>query len=337
MATIKEIAEQAGVSIATVSRVLNFDEKLNVSEATRQKIFQVAEELNYVTIRERKNKRSKYTIGIINWYTYSEQLNDPYYLSLRLAVEKKCQDEGYMYRNIDQLETLREWKEVDGVIVIGKFGKEELTKIEELTQNIVLIDYAVSGYHCVLTDYEAGVEEALDELTQLGHKHIAYIGGLESVENGKKMIVDPREQTYRRYMQEKGMYYPSYLRMSRFTLQEGYLLMQELLKEEIRPDAVFIASDSMAIGAYKALNEAGLQIPKDISIIGFNDIQTAQFLNPALTTVKVHTEIMGRTGVELLIEVMGQEMTACKKILISNELIKRDSVAKRKSIKENKH
>ncbi len=329
MATIKEIAEQAGVSIATVSRVLNFDEKLNVSEATKQKIFQVAEELNYVTIRERKNKRSKYTIGIINWYTYSEQLNDPYYLSLRLAVEKKCQEEGYMYRNIDQIENIKECKEIDGIVAIGKFGEEELVKIGALTKHIVLIDYAVSGYHCVLTDYESGVKEALDECLRLGHKRIAYIGGLEFIEKGEKLIVDPREQAYKRYMSERNLYDEKYVKTSRFTLQEGYQLMQQLLEEKERPDAVFIASDSMAMGAYKALSEAGLDIPKDMSIIGFNDMQTAQFLSPALTTVKVHTELMGRTGVELLVEAMSQEMSAYKKVLISNELIRRESVCKR--------
>ena len=101
MATIKDIAKGAGVSIATVSRVLNLDETLNVSEETRKKVMEIAEELNYVPVKERKNKIKNYTIGIVYWYTEIQELNDPYFLSIRMSVEKKCNEEKIKFKPID--------------------------------------------------------------------------------------------------------------------------------------------------------------------------------------------------------------------------------------------
>jgi LacI family transcriptional regulator len=91
------------------------------------------------------------------------------------------------------------------------------------------------------------------------------------------------------------------------------------------PTAVFIASDSMAIGAYKAINEKGLSIPKDISIVGFNDISTAQFIVPPLTTIKAHTEFMGEIAFDLLIERLKKDREICKKVIVPTKLIVRDS------------
>ena len=93
MATIKEVAAQAGVSIATVSRVLNFDESLNVAEATKKRIFETAEALQYVPNSKRKSKEKPITLGIAQWYTEEEELRDPYYLAIRIAVEKLCDKE----------------------------------------------------------------------------------------------------------------------------------------------------------------------------------------------------------------------------------------------------
>ena len=101
MATIKDIASIVGVSIATVSRVLNLDETLNVSDETRKRVLEVAEELNYITIKERKNKGKTYNVGIVYWYTDIQEINDPYFLSIRMAVERKCSEEEVNFRNID--------------------------------------------------------------------------------------------------------------------------------------------------------------------------------------------------------------------------------------------
>lgn len=327
MATIKDIAERTGVSNATVSRVLNFDDKLNVSESTKEKIFQAAEELNYTTMRERKSKTTQYRIGIVNWYTYSQELNDPYYLSIRLAVERKCQEVGWAYQNIDSIENTKAYKEIDGIIAIGKFEKEEIKQIEAIASHIVFIDYTIPqmNHDCVLTDYESGVHEALRHLQEQGHYKIGYIGGEESTNQSRCILKDPREKAYKYYIQELGLDKEACIYKGNFSIQDGYQLMQEALEKKDRPTAYFVASDNMAIGAYKAIHEKGLRIPEDISIIGFNDIQTAQFLNPPLTTVKVHTEKMGEVGVELLRERIQNDEPTYKKVWLSNELMVRGS------------
>lgn len=330
MATIKEIADRAGVSITTVSRVLNYDETLNASEVTKKKVFEAAEELNYITLRARKSKKHKYTVGILNWYTQEQELNDPYYLAIRLAAEKECRERGYGYRTIESIQNIRQYKDIDGVIGIGKFGQDEINKLETVTENIVIVDY-VDIYNrcdCISTDYEHGTEAALGHLQSLGHTGIAYIGGEEAINNGTKKIEDPREKAYIQYMFTNLEYKSEWIKKGGFTLQDGYRLMMELLEEKERPTACFIASDIMAIGAYRAISEKGLSIPEDMSIVGFNDIQTAQFLSPALTTVKIYPESMGETSVQMLIEQIEKGSRINKKVIVANKLVIRESTKK---------
>lgn len=325
MATIKDIAAQVGVCVATVSRVLNFDQNMSVSEETRKKIFETAEALNYTSTRMRKSKSKQYTIGIANWYSQKEEVGDPYYLSIRLAVEKKCQELEVQYVNIDHL---NEEKAIDGLIAIGKFGEEDIKEIEVLSPYIAFLDCspAPKRYDSVIADYESGVEEALDYLEKLGHKKIAFIGGQEFINKGKHKVEDSREMAYRAWMAQREGVKEKWLLKGTFTYEDGYRLMGKILKEKEKPSAVFIASDPMAIGAYKAVFDAGLSIPDDLSIIGFDDIKTAQFLTPALTTIKVYTEFMAETGVELLLEQLTTGRSIHKKVVIPTTLIQRDSV-----------
>ena len=109
MATIRDIAEKAKVSNATVSRVLNFDDTLSVSDETKRRIFQIADEMEYIPIRRRKSKKTK-VVGIINWYDSQKELGDPYYLYFRLAVEKKCDEFGFEYKRFDHSDVTDEFK-----------------------------------------------------------------------------------------------------------------------------------------------------------------------------------------------------------------------------------
>lgn len=325
MATIKDIATQVGVSVATVSRVLNFDQNMSVSEETRKKIFETAEALNYTSTRTRRSKTKQYTIGIVNWYSQQEEVGDPYYLSIRLAAEKKCQELEVQYVSINHL---NEEKTIDGLLAIGKFGDEDIKEIETLSPYIVFLDCAPAPkrYDSVIADYEGGVEEALNYLHQSGHHKIAFIGGDEFINKNKKKLEDCREKSYRAWMEQKEGIKENWILKGSFTHEDGYRLMEALLKDKDRPSATFIASDPMAIGAYKAVFDAGLSIPEDMSIVGFDDIKTAQFLTPALTTVKVYTEFMAETGVELLIEQLTTGRSLHKKVTIPTTLIPRDSV-----------
>lgn len=327
MATIKDIAAQAGVSIATVSRVLNFDESLNASEETKKRIFEAAEELGYITVRERKNKSRKFTIGVINWYSQEEEVKDPYFLYIRLGVERKCKEHEVILKYVD-LNSGTIDKDIDGVIAIGKFGMKEVERIEKISSTIVFIDCSPDEkrHDSVVTDYKMGVTEALQYLKDLGHQDIGYIGAAEYINEGTTKLVDYREESYKAFMADLGNLKVQWIRVREgFTHQNGYELMQEALKQEDVPTAFFVASDPMAIGVYKAVAEAHLNIPEDISIVSFDDIETAQFLVPALTSVKVYTDFMGETGVETLLERLKTGRTISKKILIPTELVIRES------------
>lgn len=336
MATIKDIASKAGVSIATVSRVLNLDETLNVSEETRKRVLEVAEEMNYVTIKERKSKIKSYTLGIVYWYTELQELNDPYFLSIRMSVEKKCDEEGINFKSIDFHRVLKDgpgdYKDLDGVLAIGIFEKEEITKMRDLSSNIVFVDSSPDewNYDSVVVDFKNGVKDALEYLTSLGHKDIGYIGGVSIPHNGNEKIkvINYREKTYIEFMKDLSNYHKEWIFKGKFLPEDGYNLMREAMKLKNFPTAFYIASDPMAIGSYKALLESGYNIPQDVSIVGFDDICTAQFLTPSLTTTKVYTDFMGETAVYTLLERLKNGRTMSKKIVLPVKLIIRDSCRK---------
>ena len=327
MATIREVASKAGVSIATVSRVLNFDETLNVAEETKNRIFETAEELDYVS-SHRKKKQRTLNIGIAHWYTKEQEMKDPYYLSLRIAVEKKCDEEAIVFQRLASYD--KSHKVLDGIIAIGKFGQSAISKLEAYECPIVFVDFSPDEekFDAVVTDYNKGVCKALSYLIDIGHQEIGYIGGCEYLEGVP--IQDEREITFKAFMEEKNLFHKEWVMKGAFLPEEGYRLMKACLSEAHYPSAFFVASDPMAIGTYKAISEAGLKVGEDISLIGFDDIYTSQFLTPSLTTVKVYTEFMGKTAVEVLIENIRLKHEVHKQIWIPTKLMIRESCRKRK-------
>ena len=326
MATIKDIANQAGVSIATVSRVLNFDDTLNVTDSTKQRIFEAAEELNYIKKKENKIKKSTYKVAIANWYTEKEEVLDPYYLSIRIAIEKKCASENIEVVKLSPFFTTY-IKDVDGIIAIGKFGHMELEKLRTVSESIVFVDSSPQSevYDSVVCDLKYATINILNFLEGLGHKNIGFVSGVEYVNGGSEIFVDRRVRTYKEEMHTMGIDYNKSLYIGEFTPQSGYELMKKALEDKNNVTAYIIANDSMAIGAYRAISEAGLKIPEDISVVSYNDNITSQFIVPALTTVKIHMEFMGETAVNLMIEKLKDGREIAKKIVIPTKLIVRDS------------
>lgn len=333
MATIKDIANVAGVSIATVSRILNFDKTLNVSEETRKKVFSTAEEMNYVTIKERKNKLKNYTIGIICSFNEIKELSDPYFLSIRMAIEKKCLEDNIGFKSLYLSNFIKDntynYKDLDGIIAIGIFESDEINKLRELSPNIIFIDSSPEEWEfdSIVVDLKYGTKKALDYLYNLGHKDIGYIGAKVIPHNSidGNELINYREATYKEFMIDINNYREEWVFKGNFTPEDGYMLMKEVLKLKKLPSAFFIASDPMAIGAYKAIQEEGYSIPNDISIVGFDDIATAQYLSPSLTTVKIFTDYMGEIALETLMERIREERHLSKKIVLPVKLIIRDS------------
>jgi len=333
VATLKDIAKLVGVSPATVSRVLNYDRTLSVSDDTRKRVFEAAEELNYKKTKKKNlytESRKPLIVGICQWYSPMQELSDPYYLSIRTGIEKDCFEKQIETRTIfrdDKGIPVGQFDDVDGIIAIGKYSADEVKEFTRISENLVFVDSSPDDklYDSIIVDFNVAVEEVLNYLTGLGHTRIGYIGGREYVDNGEIMLEDPREAAFANYLSSRKLYNENYMVLGAFTAEEGYRLAKTIIEGEHVPTAFFIASDSMAIGAIRAFHEAGFKVPDDISIIGFDDIPTAEYLMPPLSTVRVHTEFMGRTAVGLLLERVINQRAIPKKIVIPTQLIIRES------------
>lgn len=286
-------------------------------------MFEVAQSLNYKTLRERNvqqpSSKEVMRIGLIHWYSEVQELGDPYYMAIRLGVEQECFQRKMelvkLFKQGDNFET--EWLEgLDGIIALGKFGEAEIDRISKGTDHIVFVDYSPKNqeHDSVVSDFRTSTLEVLEYLQGAGHTRIGYIGGVEYL-NGTEKIKDEREQTFFEYMSMRNLYNPSFLHTGKFTAEDGYRLMKEALSMSERPTAYLVGSDSMAVGCLRALHEKMVRVPEEISIVSFNDIPTSAFLHPPLTTVKVHTEFMGETAVELLLERMNTKRSISKKWL----------------------
>ncbi len=324
MATIKDIASIAGVSISTVSRVLNFDESLNVSDSTRQKILKIADELEYTSSsKKKKSKKNNKNIGILCWCNYEEELADPYYLSIRLVVERICSERCINLVKLDENIDLKLVKELSGILVIGNYYTDMVEKMSNDNDNIVYVDYSPdeSKYDSVVIDKKKATFDLLNYIYEIGHRRIGLIGGKDLNENYENMMIDERDIEYQYFMKCKGIYNPKYIyTASRFNFKSGYELTKEMLKEKERPTAVFVENDTMAIGAYKAIAEEGLTIPDDISIVGFNDQPSAKYMVPSLTTVKLSTEYLASAAIDLVLENIDGSRPYKKKVVIPTKL-----------------
>ena len=338
MVTLKEIAKKTGVSISTVSRVLNHDNTLSVAPETKMNILEVAEDFEYKTISERKinNDNKMVTLGIVDWYSEVELLDDPYYLYLMTAIEKECKSSNIDLYKINKLNgKYNSFKitNLDGIIAIGKFSDDEIEDLSSFTKNMVFLDSSPQekSYDSVTINVRLGVSEALKYLVELGHTKIGFVGG-SVVGDHKEITIDNRKQIFIDIMESYNLYNPDYVFTgSRISYSEGYNLLNEAIKSKKMPTAFFIANDTMATGALRALNEANIRVPNDISIIGFNDLPNSKYSIPPLTTIRVHLDFMAETAVELLKERINKGRVIAKKVLIPSELVIRKSCKKTKT------
>lgn len=333
MATIRELAKLCNVSAATVSRVLNHDETISVSKETRRKIFETAELISYQKpTRTKKSKPATLTLGLVHWFNELQELNDPYFISIRLGIEEACTAQSIELIKIFNSDTLEEnfpTTHFDGLIVLGKFAEEHIEHFTAHASNIVFIHSNEQYFlhDSVLVDFSDITQHVLQQVITKGHTKIGFIGGHEVLPFTHTPLEDKRETTFTDYLTKQGLFNADYVRIGQFDFHSGYLMMKELLtaNKGNLPTCIFAASDTLAIGALRAINEAGLSVPKDIQLIGCNDIPTSQYTSPALSTVKIYTELMGQTGVKLLLERINGERSESLKVHVPHKIILRES------------
>ena len=305
MVTIKDIAHAAGVSSATVSRVLNQDQAMSVSDETRAKIFTIAEQLGYKKSKK-TNKRSKssHRIAIIEWYTEQEELDDLYYYSIRLGAEKRAQELGYEVIRIFNNDSLTQLENIDGIIAIGKFSPDKIKELETYSDKLVFVDSDTLnyGHSCVTTDFENSVINVIDYFINNGLKKIGMIAGQETSSDKSTLLSDPRLNTFQSYLKQLKLYDPNLIKIGSFSSEAGYKIMKKFIIElgDNLPQAFFAANDALASGALRALQEAKIPVPERVSLISFNDTSLAKYMYPKLSTVTVFTEEMGKQAIQIL-------------------------------------
>lgn len=338
MATLKEIADKVGVSLTTVSRVINYDETLSISPEKRKLIFEVAEELEYETPRSKKKAKSPkkpgpalYRVGIIHFISVDEELEDPYYLSIRIGIEKKCQEHNFelvkLYETehhfpLDQMESLH------GLIAIGKFSTSDITTFQAHCKNIVTVDSSpLEGeLDSVVVDVDVAMNKVLSFALQQGFTKIGFFGWLENYADYRTYLGEKRYTAFVEFLKKKKLFNSEYVYLDATYSKSrgGYHLFMEAYKKHNLPELIIAGNDSVAIGIMKAIRETGMKIPDDISIVGMNDIPIAQYTFPPLTTVKFYSEFMGETAVGLLKERF-EHRKIPKKITLPSQLIVRES------------
>ncbi|MDD3809142.1 MAG: LacI family DNA-binding transcriptional regulator [Erysipelotrichaceae bacterium] len=302
MATLKDVANEAQVSSATASRILNNDSTLNVSEDTRQKVFQAAQKLNYIKKRKSASKNS-FTIGIVQWYSLQQEIDDPYYLYIRQGVEEFSRKNNIAVVRAfkDDFDYKKNLTEIDGLVCIGKFSDGEVEEFEAMSDNIIFLDMESANVKSktVTLDFRQAITTALNYLKELNHKTIGYLGGKELL-GDNTYYHDTRKEIFIGYCQQNQIDYLPYTLEGEFTNESGYKMMSELIEKDQLPEALITGSDPIAIGAMRSLHDHGIEVPENISIIGFDDIPAASFSNPPLTSVSAPAQEMGELGASVV-------------------------------------
>ncbi|MFC4696477.1 LacI family DNA-binding transcriptional regulator [Enterococcus aquimarinus] len=324
MATIKDIAQKAGVSPATVSRVLNYDPDLSVSKETEQKVFEIAEVLNYT--KHKNKRRESAVLRLVQWYDSEEELADLYYLAIRLGIEKRAEELNIRLIK-EQMSELSD-TETQGTIAVGKFDQAQMKQLKKLNEELLFVDFdgLSLGINSLVVDFSQGVQLIIDQFIKEKHERIGILSGMEYTKGSRHEIDDPRFLVFREYLTRLKLYNEADHLQGAFTIEGGYTAMKTYLESHTDyPTAFFASSDALAIGAMRAIQGHGLRIPEDISVIGFNDVSVAKYVTPALTTVKVYTEWMGELAVSTILELIQEKAPVPRKITVGTELILRES------------
>lgn len=301
MATIKEIAQKVGVSSAAVSRVLNYDEGISVSQETRDAIFAAAEELGY-------KKKVVYpkieNVAFLYWVSHEEELEDIYYQAIHTELLKQAKKMNIHLSVVTKEEGFGAIDpDITAFVAIGWFNRKELNRLYKICNKGVFIDTSPDEklFDAVRPNLDSFVTQMVDYFIEKGHKTLGFIGGTDwNIDTGKPSM-DIREWSFRQSAQYYECLEEKYIFIAdHYTVAEGYRMGKEMIRSGDIPSAVCVASDTLAIGVLQALNEDGIQIPEQVSIFSINDVNIAQYVSPPLTTFHIDVPLLCESALDLL-------------------------------------
>lgn len=338
MAGIRTVAKRAMVSPATVSRFLNEDVTLKITEETKQRILEAVDFYDYKP-KERERKTT-YEIGVLTTVSEIQELEDPYFRSIRVGIISECANSNVeikkiVYYQANQEFDLSQLKDCGAILVIGRFQNAIYEELLTLNRHIIAIDVPSDEVNfpidTVFTDLAKATMNHLDRLYEKGHRQICFIGGKRKL-LGKtgQPLVDKQEVRYQAYldwMTKQGLTEQIEAYLGDWGYEEGYRLTEQLLAnhQDKMPSALLVASDPMAVGVYRALQKKGIRIPEDISIVSFDDLEVAQYLTPTLSSVAISSEEIGKIAVRLAKQRLAKERKVHVNVEVGYQLQVRES------------
>jgi LacI family repressor for deo operon, udp, cdd, tsx, nupC, and nupG len=327
-ATMRDVAEHAGVSVQTVSYVVN--QTGSISDETRDRVQRSIEALNYRrnpiarSMRTRKTRMialiildiTNPVLSLIASTIESEAYAQDYHVLLYNTAHNPARELAYL----NEIGSRR----ADGVIIVNTINRENMERLTAEGVPTVLVDSPIlsSPVPVVSVDNSAGAYAATRHLIDLGHRRIAHIAGSRDLG-----IARERALAYTQALNDSRLSYQRivYADSIQWGYESGYSAMHQLLAEDNPPTAVFAASDALAIGAYRALAELGLRVPDDMSVVGFDNIEASAFTTPPLTTVHQPFSELGSEAFSLLLSMLDGNQRRLANVLLPAEIVFRGS------------
>ena len=332
MATIKDVAKVAGVSVATVSRVLNSNGYVNVD--TKKRVDQAIEQLNY---RPNDVARALFKGRSKMIALFVPDIMNPFFPELARAVEDITNKNGYTFvlcNTDDNLEKVLTYmdalqqKSVDGIIIVSSTITAE--SLKRINVPVIALDRIFSSELSTVTvDNYQGARKATEYLIGLGCQRIAHISGPINASNAKNRL-----QGYLDIVSDEDWFLPSYVASGSFNLQKAKDVAMELLMNHPELDGIFAANDVMGIGVMKAAESLGIHVPNDLSVIAFDGITLGEMATPSLTTMEQPIYDMGARASEMLIEQINDQTLARKNEAFSVQLVERQSTKRKRDMNE---
>lgn len=327
--TIKDVAQRAGVSTATAARVVG--SYGYASQEARRKVLQAVEELGYQpdAVARSMVTKSTRTLGLV-----VTDIENPFFARAARGVTDVAQKHGYtvLLANTDEdvekerqvLQVLQE-KRVEGLILVPASTRqgEHVSKLQQRRLPVVLLDRWVRGLavDVVMADNAGGAYQAVAHLIKLGHRRIGVVTDNLDIASSFERL-----EGYRRALADHGLPIDeSLILVGKYTQEDAYAKTAELLARRERLSALFTTNNFMTIGAFKAIKDAGLRIPDDIALVGFDDMDWTTLGHPQLTTVAQPVYELGRTAAELVIQRIGSLGDAAREIRLKTQFIVRES------------
>ena len=334
--TIKDVAEKAGVSTATVSLVVHNHKR--ISPETRKKVLKVIKQLNYYPSRSARGLVSKKTGNIGFVLTEDHFLKtEPFYTRIFLGTEFATRETNYYvllttvdsnFEKSSPLPRFIEEKSVDGLIIAGKVPLPFLDRVKQIDIPVVFVDYYPphGDFPVVMIDNIKGGMLATQHLINLGNTKIGFVGG-----DLNHPSISDRLYGYRKALAQASIdINESYISTEEqnTTKQTGYSAAEKLFNKAADITAVFACNDAMALGVLQYLKEHGYKVPDDIGLIGFDDVESDRLVEPTISTIKVPKIELGVEAMKLIVNVVENIDSSPRKTLIPVELVARESTRK---------